>query len=167
MKNKNLILISGLLILSAILVACSTANAPAPAEQTAMSDSTVPSNQTPTAAITTPEQVSNPVAANNVEDYSDAKFNSLKGKSPVAIFFHASWDPISRLMDTNLSTKGDKLPQGITVLKADFDKETKLEKEYNVAQQATWIIFDKSGKEVARNPGVDYNAVISDLSKAL
>ncbi len=128
---------------------------------------TITDPTTPTNAMSEKSNQETSQTSSITTPYSAAKLADLKGKEPVAIFFHATWCPVCQAMDKNLATEPEKIPNGVTILKADYDTEDSLKKEYQVVQQSTWVVLDKTGKEVARNPGFDYASVIGDLQKAL
>ncbi|WP_298748395.1 thioredoxin family protein [uncultured Serinicoccus sp.] len=66
---------------------------------------------------------------------------------PVVLFFHADWCPDCRATDESLTTVG--LPEGLTVVKVDFDERTDLRQTYGVTQQHTFVQVDADGEEIA------------------
>ncbi len=105
---------------------------------------------------------------NSLIAYSASGVDALKAEgSPFALFFHAEWCPVCRAMEENVENEPEKLPQGVALLKVDYDNETALKQELGITQQSVWVIFDSQGNEVARNPGVDYDSLVADLDKAL
>ena len=56
------------------------------------------------------------------------------------LFFHASWCPICRTADSNISSSD--IPSWLTVLKVDYDKNTDLRKKYKVSYQHTFVQVD-------------------------
>ncbi|WP_130014542.1 thioredoxin family protein [Serinicoccus sediminis] len=67
--------------------------------------------------------------------------------APVVLFFHADWCPDCRATDESLTTAG--LPEGLTVVKVDFDEMTDLRQAYGVTQQHTFVQVDADGEEIA------------------
>ena len=51
----------------------------------------------------------------------------------VVYFFHAPWCPDCRATDASLKSEG--VPQGLTVVKVDFDSMTDLRRQFGVTQQ--------------------------------
>ncbi|GAA4878555.1 thioredoxin family protein [Serinicoccus chungangensis] len=66
---------------------------------------------------------------------------------PVVLFFHADWCPDCRATDESLTTAG--LPEGLTVVKVDFDERTDLRRTYGVHQQHTFVQVDADGEGIA------------------
>lgn len=77
-------------------------------------------------------------------EYSEGIIESTAG--PKALFFHASWCPNCRNLDSELNAQG--APDGLTVIKADFDSETGLRQEYGVTQQTTIVFLDDDGNQI-------------------
>jgi thiol-disulfide isomerase/thioredoxin len=50
----------------------------------------------------------------------------------VVYFFHADWCPSCRATEAAIAADG--VPDGLTVVKVDFDSETDLRKEYGITQ---------------------------------
>jgi thiol-disulfide isomerase/thioredoxin len=64
------------------------------------------------------------------------------------IFFHAPWCPSCKSIDADITANLDKLPEGLQILKADFDTSTALKQKYGVTQQSTFIKVDKDGNKI-------------------
>ena len=76
-------------------------------------------------------------------DYSAAKLvNAEKGK--VVLFFSASWCPTCQEANKNLNASA--APDGLTLLKLDYDNSNDLKKKYGVTYQHTYVQVDKNGK---------------------
>ncbi len=69
----------------------------------------------------------------------------------VVYFFHADWCPSCRATDAAVAADG--LPDGLTLVKVDYDTETDLRKEYGVTQQHTFVQVDPDGGELAKWTG--------------
>ncbi len=88
--------------------------------------------------------------AGTFEDYAPEKI----GKSDkVIIDFAADWCPSCRALEKNITANATKIPEGVTILKADFDKEEELKKKYGVTQQHTFVQVDSEGAEIAKWSG--------------
>ena len=105
------------------------------------------------------ERVSAEVALNAplYKAYSAAERESLHGNEPYVLFFHASWCPVCRKMDSDLNAQLDSFPAGTNILKADYDTEDDLKDEYNVRVQSTVVVLDASGEVVwqGQDPAFD------------
>jgi thioredoxin 1 len=71
---------------------------------------------------------------------------SVGGDDAVVIFFHAPWCP--DCVATDASLRSDGVPDGLTVVKADFDTETDLRARYGVTVQHSFVQLD--GDEAVR-----------------
>lgn len=78
-------------------------------------------------------------------DYS--KNPTKYAESNKVYFFHASWCPICQSIDKEITADTSKIPQGITLIKTDFDSATDLRKKYGVTTQYTFVQIDSSGNE--------------------
>ena len=80
--------------------------------------------------------------------YSDYDASMLGKTENTVIFFHAPWCPSCRAADSGIS--GGEVPEGLTILKADFDSETDLRKKYSVVGLHTFVQVDADGNEVKK-----------------
>ena len=74
------------------------------------------------------------------------------------LFFHASWCPDCRKADASLTTDG--VPDGMTVVKVDYDTATELKQTYGVTQQFTFVLVDGTGAKKAVWTGTHTGAEI-------
>ena len=94
-----------------------------------------------------PDTVDIPVMKEDIghyEAYSRERFVQLQEKERFALFFHAPWCPTCRALEKNILADLTVF-NGHTMLKADYDNETELKKEYDVIVQTTVILFDEDG----------------------
>lgn len=78
----------------------------------------------------------------------------------VVYFFHASWCPSCRATDAAIGESG--IPDGLTVVKVDYDDATELRQRYGITQQHTFVQVDANGAEVATWTGSEDGAAILD-----
>jgi thiol-disulfide isomerase/thioredoxin len=82
----------------------------------------------------------------------------------VLLFFHAPWCPQCRALESDIKTKG--VPEGVTIVKVDYDSHQTLRQDYGVTIQTTVVKVDKGGglveKFVAYNDP-SLNAVLEEL----
>lgn len=71
------------------------------------------------------------------------------------IFFHAAWCPYCLGAEKDILAKFDRIPSGITILKADYDREKELKKKYSVTTQHTFVQVDREGNEITKWVGGD------------
>ena len=68
---------------------------------------------------------------------------ALANSGDVVLFFHASWCPTCRAADASIRSTG--VPDGLAILKLDFDTQTELKKKYGVTVQHTFVQVDAHG----------------------
>ena len=77
--------------------------------------------------------------------YSAEAINKVKGNQKFAVFFHAEWCGTCKAWEKDLQANMANLPEGTVVLKADYDNEAELIKEYSVATQSTVVFVNADG----------------------
>lgn len=80
-------------------------------------------------------------SAGTYVDYSDTAIASAQGRT--FLFFHASWCPICRTLDSDILASG--VPAGVTIIKVDYDSSQDLRQQYGVTQQTTIVEVDTAG----------------------
>lgn len=93
------------------------------------------------------------------ESYSEEKI-AMAETGDVVLFFHASWCPSCRGLNADIEKNLKSIPQGLTILKTDYDKETELKKKYGVTYQHTLVQVDKDGNMIHKWSG---GAKLADL----
>jgi len=71
----------------------------------------------------------------------------------VVLFFHASWCPSCRGLNTNIERNLKSIPEEVSILKTDYDQETALKKKYGVTYQHTLVQVDKNGNMIQKWSG--------------
>lgn len=79
------------------------------------------------------------------EEYSPEKMEKAK-EGKVVIFFYANWCTTCRGHEKSILENIEDLPEGLTILKADFDTETELKKKYGVRFQHSFVQVDENGE---------------------
>lgn len=64
------------------------------------------------------------------------------------LFFHAPWCPQCRALEATILAEG--VPEGVTIIKVDYDANQSLRQEYGVTIQTTLVEIDAAGKLVER-----------------
>lgn len=116
-------------------------------------------------AVTPPTQALTGGAA--YEDYSEEMYEELKGQKPFVLFFHAAWCGECRSVEKELKANLHTYSEDIIILKADYDSETELRKEFDVKVQTTFVIFDAEGNVVVNKPIFHAEEVIEEITKIL
>ena len=71
----------------------------------------------------------------------------------VVLFFHASWCPSCRALNSNIESNRESIPEGVTILKTDYDEETELKKKYGITYQHTLVQVDRDGNMIKKWSG--------------
>lgn len=74
-------------------------------------------------------------------DFSEEALATARGTR--VLFFHAPWCPQCRALEADILASG--VPEGITVLKVDYDANQDLRQQYGVTLQTTVVALDESG----------------------
>lgn len=79
---------------------------------------------------------------------SEAQVNALAAKGKTVVFFFASWCPNCRATVTELNARWADVNPDLTLVVADYDKETALKSRYGVTYQDTFVLLDAKGEAV-------------------
>jgi len=71
----------------------------------------------------------------------------------VVLFFHASWCPTCRSVDADITVNISDIPEGLIILKTDYDNSSDLKKKYKVTTQHTFVQVDKDGNMISKWTG--------------
>lgn len=126
-----------------------------PADKTEMQPaaSTTPTNTTDTATEPTDSDVTPPTAVPGAYiNYTDDSIASTSGTK--LLFFHAPWCPQCRALEADITENG--VPDGVTIIKVDYDSSQSLRAKYGVTLQTTIVKVDDAGELVAKY--VAYNS---------
>jgi thiol-disulfide isomerase/thioredoxin len=86
------------------------------------------------------------------EAYSPEKLARAE-TGDVVLFFHASWCPSCRGLNSDIEANLSSIPEGISILKTDYDTSTELKKKYGVTYQHTLVQVDKDGNMIKKWSG--------------
>lgn len=79
-------------------------------------------------------------------------------------FFHASWCPICKSIDEDISSDPTQIPSGTTFIKTDFDTSTDLRQKYGVTTQYTFVQVDNEGNEVDQWSATSLDKAIAGIN---
>ena len=97
------------------------------------------------------------------EAYSAQKI-AMAETGDVVLFFHASWCPSCRGLNSDIEANMSSIPEGVTILKVDYDKETELKKKYGVTTQHTLVQVDKDGNLIKKwSGGSSLSNLVSEI----
>ena len=88
--------------------------------------------------------------------------NAFKDTKKV-YFFHASWCSVCQAIDKEINADLSKIPNGVTIIKTDFDNSTDLRKKFGVTTQYTFVQVDTAGNEVSQWVATSFNNVLSGI----
>lgn len=100
--------------------------------------------------------------------YSSTALADTTGSKQV-LFFYANWCPTCRPVDASLSSNPDQIPEGVTVIRVNYNdpdtdnEEKDLAKKYGVTYQHTFVQIDENGNEVAKWNGGDIETLKSRI----
>jgi thiol-disulfide isomerase/thioredoxin len=107
----------------------------------------------PDGAMMQKEEGAMMVKAGSYESYEASKIAMASATHDVVLFFHASWCPSCRALNSDIEKNVSAIPAGVTILKTDYDKETELKKKYGVTTQHTLVQVDKDGTLIKKWSG--------------
>lgn len=131
--------------------------------------SSVPPTPTPSASstVTTPDaeptesaEAAPAAAPGEYVEYSDAALAAVEG-TPV-LFFHAPWCPQCRALEESIETSG--VPDGLVILKVDYDSRQDLRQRYGVTIQTTLVALDGAGEATASFVAYDDPSLVPALT---
>ncbi|HJM04442.1 MAG TPA: thioredoxin family protein [Candidatus Saccharimonadaceae bacterium] len=79
-------------------------------------------------------------------DYEEASI-AAEGYDETILFFHASWCPECRAFEQEILA--NQIPEGVQVLKVDYDSSTDLRQRYGVTIQTTFVKVDDNGERIS------------------
>lgn len=90
--------------------------------------------------------------AGSYEAYAPEKI-AKASSGDVVLFFHASWCPSCRGLNTSIEGSLGDIPAGVTILKTDYDTQTELKQKYGVTSQHTLVQVDQDGNMIKKWSG--------------
>lgn len=97
------------------------------------------------------------------ELYDEAKLSSLSGN--IVLFFHANWCPLCIAAEKSFLASG--IPEGLHILKVDFDTATDLKKKYLVLSQTSFVRIKPDWSMIKRRIGAsDIESVVEKLEES-
>ena len=97
------------------------------------------------------------------EDYSEEKIQRAEN-GDVVLYFSATWCPSCNSLNKNLNSNLESIPEGVSILKLDYDNSTELKKKYGVTFQHTLVQVDAQGNQIAKwSGGTTLKSIISNI----
>ncbi len=92
----------------------------------------------------TTEADARPLAVGTYTTY-DENAVSLSAADTNILFFHATWCPTCRGLDSDISSNMANIPDGVAIYKVDYDTAVALRQKYGVTTQHTLVEIDDKG----------------------
>ena len=87
-------------------------------------------------------------------DYAKFAGNeAMYAKTDTVLFFAASWCPTCQAVEKDINANLENLPEGLTLVKVDYDNSDDLKQKYGVTIQHTFVQVDEAGNEIAQWSG--------------
>jgi thiol-disulfide isomerase/thioredoxin len=135
--QKRLSLLIGLAVVGIIGVIAYVMVTSKPADQA----TDLPANLSPNTQ-TSPGTSPAAVSPGAYVGYRPGIIEATKGTK--VLFFHAPWCPQCRQLEQSIKT--GKIPDGVTIIKVDYDSNQALRQKYSVTIQTTLVRVDDAGK---------------------
>lgn len=154
-KKVTIVVLAVLLLLGVGVAYLLTANKPV--------DEANSSNLLKQASSETQTQpAESPQAQGKYITYSAEALSTATGKR--ILYFHAPWCPQCQELDASI--KKGPIPDGVTIIRTDFDSNQELRKKYGVTQQTTLVLIDENGNLVKKYNAYD-NPTLSSITDNL
>ncbi len=79
---------------------------------------------------------------------TEAQVNTLAAEGKTVVFFFASWCPNCRATVAELNARWADVNPDLTLVIADYDKESALKGKYGVTYQDTFVLLDAAGEPI-------------------
>lgn len=109
-------------------------------------DTTAPSVTSSEKSNNTPDDSKGTVAAGRYVTY-DATTIASQGYTQTILFFHAAWCPECRAFEQAIESSA--IPDGVQIVKVDYDTATELRQKYGVTLQSTFVEVAADGSKKA------------------
>ena len=154
MKLRTGIVVGGIAVIAAAVIAAIALGGGEPMADSANPDATT--SQSPMPEPTTsppgPSPTGEPApTAGAYVNYVDTAIADAEGR--ILLFFHASWCPQCRAIESDILADG--VPDGVTIVKVDYDGRQDLRQQYGVTLQTTFVEVDSSGAALQSHVAYD------------
>lgn len=79
---------------------------------------------------------------------NEPQLDALAARGKTVVFFFASWCPNCRATVAELNARWAEVNPDLTLVIADYDKETALKGRYGVTYQDTFVLLDSHGEGI-------------------
>lgn len=100
-----------------------------------------------------------------MQHYRNYDPQNMPSSGDIVLFFHADWCPSCQQAEKNFLASG--IPDGLTILKVNFDTETKLKLKYGILSQTSFAYIKPDGTLIKRwVGGRDIQDILSKIAEA-
>lgn len=146
MKLKITLIVIGVVLLAAVVALLVSREPSVPVRENKVSSAVVddpkPETQERLDNSTNTSDNSAELASGRYADFDDSSI-SAEGYANTILFFHASWCPECRAFEQAIESSG--VPDGVQILKVDYDTSQDLRSQYGVTVQTTFVRVDSDG----------------------
>ncbi|PIQ45725.1 MAG: hypothetical protein COW04_06090, partial [Deltaproteobacteria bacterium CG12_big_fil_rev_8_21_14_0_65_43_10] len=97
----------------------------------------------------------------NYLDYSDGALANTQRKGKSVLFFAATtWCQTCSALEEEIIERQAEIPEGVTILKVDYDNDKAMNQKYGVTSQHTLVVLDENGKELKRWLGGGFDTLL-------
>jgi len=161
MKNKSILpVVTVIVLIVGAIVGISVIGGDNEDSNSNSSSSTVVQSDSGSVVETETETETESTGVDRYENFGPTALADATGTKRV-LFFHASWCAVCNAFEKEIEEIG--IPEGITIIKANYDDERELKKRYKVSVQSTFLLLDDNEEEVRRWPFGQGLSDISDL----
>jgi len=107
----------------------------------------------PDGAMMQKEEGAMMVKAGSYEVYEASKIAMASATHDVVLFFRASWCPMCRALNADITAHLKDIPANLTILDVDYDNSVDLKKKYGVTYQHTLVQVDAQGNLIKKWSG--------------
>ena len=165
--HKKLIFINVVLILAILVLVVAImlkSNSNDGANSNSVSNNSISQVDEPNSEVEPMESSAGATAGNYItyENYEANKDKYSDGKT--VYYFSAKWCPTCKVLDGNLEKDEGNIPEGLTIVKIDYDNSSDLKKKYGVTYQHTLVEVDANGNELQQwSGGTDLQSIIDKV----
>lgn len=142
--SKTLLTIVGIIAIITVVTAAVFLLSSEDDRQAEIPNQTTQTNQVEVTDETTSEPVAESSVVGSYVDYQQGQTLQSSATNKTVVFFHADWCPTCRFFENDINETG--VPNGIIIVKADYDVETELKAQYSVNVQSTFVLLDENGE---------------------
>ena len=102
----------------------------------------------------------------NYLDYSDGALANTQRKGKSVLFFAATtWCQTCSALEEEIIKRQAEIPEGVTILKVDYDNDKAMNQKYVVTSQHTLVVLDENGKELKRWLGGGFDTLLQQIKE--